>query len=101
MFVLDQFRTSAVEMEQFFHPLFLYEAAGSGIILVLLLKLKLRGGRLFLMWLLLYNVMRFFLEFLRTGSVTYSGVRVNAIVAAVLVIVAASLWYKLSAQTKQ
>lgn len=100
MFVPIQFRLPAVELSQFFHPLFLYEAAGSAIILVLLLKLKLPAGRLFLLWLLLYNVMRFFLEFLRVDSVVYSGVRINAIVAAVLAGLAVALWWKLNSKDK-
>lgn len=95
MYVPELFRAPAYEFSQFFHPLFLYEAAGSAVILVLILKLKLRAGRLFLLWLLLYNVMRFFLEFLRVDSVVYSGIRINAIVAAVLALLAAGLWYKL------
>lgn len=100
MYVPIQFRLAPYEVVQYFHPLFLYEAAGSMIILVLILKLKLRGGRLFLLWLLLYNVMRFFLEFLRVGSITYGGIRVNAIVSALLAILAASLWLKLKNNSK-
>lgn len=95
MFVPVQFRVPPYELNQFFHPLFLYEAAGSLIILVLILKLKVRAGGLFLMWLFLYNVMRFFLEFLRVSSVTYGGIRVNAIVSAVLALLAVALWYKI------
>ncbi|HEX3099481.1 MAG TPA: prolipoprotein diacylglyceryl transferase [Patescibacteria group bacterium] len=94
MFVPVKFRLPPYELVHFFHPLFLYEAAGSVIILILILKLKPRAGSLFLMWLLLYNVMRFFLEFLRVGSITYGGIRVNAIVALVIALLAAILWYK-------
>lgn len=95
MFVPVQFRIPPFEVNQFFHPLFLYEAAGSLFILMVLLKLKLRIGYLFLMWLLLYNVLRFLLEQLRVGSVIYSGIRVNAIVSLVLASVAIYVGYKL------
>lgn len=94
MFVPVQFRIPPYELTQFFHPLFLYEAAGSTIILIIILKLKPRYGSLFLIWLLLYNVMRFFLEFLRLDSVIHRGIRVNALVAAALVVVAIALWRK-------
>lgn len=89
MFVPVNFRLPPFELNQFFHPLFLYEAAGSAIILVLLLRLKFKPGQLFLLWVLLYNVMRFFLEFLRVDSVVYGNLRVNALVSLILVGLAA------------
>lgn len=95
MFVPIQHRLPPFELNQFFHPLFLYEAAGSGVILYLLLKLKLKTGQLFMLWLFLYNVLRFFLEHLRVESVVYSGVRVNAIVALATAAAAVFLWYRL------
>jgi phosphatidylglycerol:prolipoprotein diacylglycerol transferase len=98
MFVPIQFRTPPFELNQFFHPLFLYEAVGSAIILVLLLRLKLKTGYLFLIWLLLYNVLRFLLEQLRVGSVIYGGIRVNAIVSLVLVVVAIAIIYRVKKQ---
>lgn len=101
MFVPEQFRLPPFGTEQFFHPLFLYEATGSAVILVLLMRLKLRPGQLFLLWLLLYNVMRFFLEFLRVGSVTYSDIRVNAVVALVLAVLAAGLWMQQARQRNE
>lgn len=95
MFVPVQFRMPPFEMNQFFHPLFLYEAAGSAVILVLVLKLKLRTGSLFLMWVFLYNVMRFFLEFMRVDSVVYGGIRVNAVLSLALAGIAAFVWHQL------
>jgi phosphatidylglycerol---prolipoprotein diacylglyceryl transferase len=95
MFVPIQHRLSPFELNPFFHPLFLYEATGSIIILFLLLKLKLKTGQLFLLWLFLYNVLRFFLEHLRVESVIYSGIRINAIVALIIVGLAVYFWYRL------
>ena len=95
MFVPQMFRLPPYELTQYFHPLFLYEAAGSAMILILILKLKMRSGMLFLTWLLLYNVMRFFLEFMRAGSIVYGGIRVNAMVAAILAILAVVIMHKL------
>ena len=99
MYVPAQFRIPPFEINQFFHPLFLYEAAGSAMIFVLLLSLKLRRGALFLLWLFLYNVMRFFLEFLRVGSVTYGTVRINAIVSLILALAAIFIWYRIKPDT--
>lgn len=95
MFVPIQFRIPPFEINQFFHPVFLYEASGSLIIFYLLLKLKLKPGQLFLMWLFLYNVLRFFLEFIRAESIIYSGFRINAIVSALAVAIAIYVWYRL------
>lgn len=94
MFVPPQFRDSTLRLNEFFHPLFLYEATGSVIILYLLLKIKLRPGALFLVWLFLYNVMRFFLEQLRVGSVIYGDIRVNALFSLVLILLSITLYVK-------
>jgi prolipoprotein diacylglyceryl transferase len=61
MFVPEQFRPQELMSYQFFHPLFLYEALGNAIILFTLLKLgkKLPSGRLFICYLLLYNMLKF------------------------------------------
>ena len=95
MYVPIQFRIPPFELNQFFHPVFLYEAAGGLVILVLFLKLKLKTGQLFLMWLFLYNVLRFFLEYMRVESIVYSGVRINAVVSLAAAAVAVYLWYRL------
>lgn len=96
MFVPVQFRRPPYEMSQFFHPLFLYEAAGSAVILVLLLRLRLKTGYLFLLWLFLYTVMRFFLEnYLRVGSVLQGGIRVNAWISLAFTALAVILTHRL------
>jgi phosphatidylglycerol---prolipoprotein diacylglyceryl transferase len=95
MFVPPSFRMPPLEIYQFSHPLFLYEAVGSLVIIVLLLRLKVRRGYLFLLWLFLYNILRFLLEFIRVGSVIYGGIRVNAIVSLALAIIAILVWYRI------
>lgn len=99
MFVPEYFRLPQVALESYFHPLFLYEAMGSVIILVLLLRLRWQTGRLFLAWLLLYNGMRFFLEFIRVDSVIYGGIRINAVISLILVSVAIYCWYRIKVQS--
>lgn len=99
MFVPENFRPLGYEQHAYYHPLFLYEAIGNTLILIWLLCLerknslsggqKYQPGTLFLWYLFLYNILRFFLEFLRIQS-TYAGtIRINALVS--LVLAAASL----------
>ena len=88
MFVPFQFRPPAFQTFNFFHPFFLYEALGNCIILFLLLKVckNRQPGVLFFSYLLLYNLLRFALEFLRIDS-TFIGVfRLNAISSLVLIL---------------
>ncbi len=98
MFVPGQFRGNDFSSFAYFHPLFLYEALFNGVVLVIILWLYKkkysfwsRPGTLFFTYILLYNVGRFFLEFLRIDSVFIGNLRQNAIVSAVLVILAGIL----------
>ena len=90
MFVPEQFRSPGYFVSEYFHPLFLYEALINALILIILLKFvgsKARPGHLFLWYVLLYNTGRFFLEFLRIDAVFWQGLRINAGVSALLVLV--------------
>ncbi len=90
MFVPFNFRLPGYQHFLYFHPLFLYEALGNTIILLYLMA-KIRQGNtktLFLWYLLLYNCLRFGLEFLRIDSVFLGPIRVNAIVSLLLCIAA-------------
>ncbi len=93
MFVPPQFRLQGYEYFNYFHPLFLYEILGNLLIFILLLRFagRPRGTTLFLWYLLLYNALRFFLEFLRIDSTLLGNFRVNAFVSLGLVIVATVL----------
>lgn len=96
MFVPVSFRPVEYVSQNFFHPWFLYEAVGNILILIFLLKIgkpKARGMVVFL-YLLLYNSLRFCLEFLRIDSTFILGFRLNAAVSLVLVVLSlAGLWY--------
>ncbi len=100
MFVPLNFRPLAYQNFNFFHPWFLYEALGNLIILFFLLKIaepKVKNrlpGFLVFLYLLLYNSLRFALEFLRIGSTFIGRVRLNAAVSLLLVAVSlAGLFY--------
>ena len=90
MFVPEQFRPEQFWNYSFFHPWFLYEALGNVIILFLLLKIgkTKRPGVLVFSYLLLYNLLRFALEFLRIDSTFIFGLRLNSIVSLTLVVLA-------------
>jgi phosphatidylglycerol:prolipoprotein diacylglycerol transferase len=103
MFVPEGFRSAGFEDFNFFHPLFLYEQIGLLIILAILYRLENRGGtedahlhnsNLFLLYVLLYNIVRCALEFLRIDSVFWGNLRVNSLMSLGLVMVAAVLLIK-------
>ncbi len=90
MFVPDGFRTTVFQMNEFYHPWFLYEQIGLIIIFWIIWKIaksekdprpvasrmpRLRKGQasLFFVYLLLYNTLRFGLDY-----------RLNAIISAIL-----------------
>ncbi len=101
MFVPAQFRPETYLQNSFFHPWFIYEVLGSILILFLILKLinlkfigssasgKARAGTLFFSYLLLYNSLRFCLEFLRIDSTFVGAFRLNAVMSLALILLAA------------
>lgn len=110
MFVPEQFRPELYLQSEYFHPLFLYEQIGLiGVFLALQYIQKQAhssafGGRmsfwglyqqsLFLWYVLLYNILRIPLEFLRIESVFIGSVRQNALVSFILVIISAVYIFK-------
>jgi len=89
MFIPEQFRLPQFSEDQFFHPLFLYEALLNTIFFLILMRLfgsAKKAGTLFLAYLFLYNAGRFFLEFLRPDSPLIGSFRLNAGVSAALAV---------------
>jgi phosphatidylglycerol:prolipoprotein diacylglycerol transferase len=91
MFVPEQFRLGIYQNVNFFHPLFLYEALANLFILLFLLKIKKNKpfGHLFFSYVLLYNIVRFALEFLRIDAVLIGNLRQNAVLSLLLVLISA------------
>jgi len=92
MFVPVQFRPRGFINYNFFHPFFLYEILGNLIIFFVLMVVVKKGrtaamGYLFFLYVLLYNSLRFCLEFLRIDSTFISTFRLNAIVSLGLVFI--------------
>jgi phosphatidylglycerol:prolipoprotein diacylglycerol transferase len=79
-----------------FHPLFLYESIWDLLNLALLLYLgrrhseRLKAGDLFLIYLIVYPVGRFFLEFLRLDTSLVGGINANQVLMAVVTVLAAA-----------
>jgi phosphatidylglycerol:prolipoprotein diacylglycerol transferase len=98
MFVPPQFRPEQYQEVAFFHPFFLYEATGSAVMLLILLKIikPKAPGQLFFSYLLLYNILRFAFEFIRLDSTFVYGLRLNAYVALLMFVCSATvlLWTK-------
>lgn len=91
MFVPEEFREALYSGFSYFHPLFLYEALGNAVILFIFWKFFTKQSlqnNLFFWYLLLYNILRFGLEFLRIDSVFVGSLRVNALVSLGLIIIA-------------
>jgi phosphatidylglycerol:prolipoprotein diacylglycerol transferase len=91
MFVPLNFRPDAYLKFNYFHPWFLYEVLGNLFILFVLLKFiepykKSTPGYLGFFYILLYNSLRFCLEFLRIDSTFIHGFRLNAMASLFLVL---------------
>ncbi len=87
-----------IEREQgYFHPLFLYESLWNLANMALLLFLgrryadRLKTGDLFLIYLVVYPVGRFFLEFLRLDASMLAGLNINQTIAALVALASAGL----------
>ncbi|MGE7778566.1 prolipoprotein diacylglyceryl transferase [Peribacillus sp. NPDC097264] len=76
----------------YYHPTFLYESVWNivGVVILLLLrKVNLRRGELFLTYVLWYSVGRFFIEGLRTDSLMLTdSLRIAQVISIVLIIIA-------------
>lgn len=81
----------------YYHPLFLYESLWNVMTMVLLLWLsrtytgRLKPGSLFLVYLIVYGIGRFSLEFLRLDVSRMAGVNANQMFMALVVVTAAAV----------
>lgn len=79
---------------EYYHPLFLYESLYNLLIMAFLLWLgsryarRLKQGDIFLTYLILYPVGRFFLEFLRLDPSPVAGININQTIMGVIAILA-------------
>ncbi len=93
----EQHRVAGFEAFSRFHPLFLYESIWNLGNMAFLLWLgrrypdRLRDGDLFLIYLVVYPLGRFLLEFLRLDSAQLAGINANQTFMAVVALAAAGL----------
>jgi len=92
-------RVSGYENYEYFHPLFLYESLYNllcmGIMIFLGRRFSkwLKEGDLFLVYLILYPVGRFFLDFLRLDASEISGINANQTFMAIVALIAAGILF--------
>lgn len=80
----------------YYHPTFLYESIWNivgFILLIMLRKVNLRRGELFLSYVIWYSIGRFFIEGMRTDSLMLtSNLRIAQVISIVLIAAALVLW---------
>ena len=95
IFIEPQYRLPGFTNQEYYHPLFLYESLWSLGIVIALLWLARRkadwliNGDIFLIYLVLYPLGRFLLEFIRLDSAQVAGINANQTVMAVVALAAA------------
>ncbi|ANB58344.1 prolipoprotein diacylglyceryl transferase [Anoxybacillus sp. B7M1] len=81
---------------QYYHPTFLYESIWNFVgffLLIMLRRINLRRGELFLSYLIWYSIGRFFIEGMRTDSLMLTDhLRIAQVVSIALIVLAAGLW---------
>ena len=90
-------RVSGFENFSHYHPTFLYESILNLISMGILLWVgnryqeRLKTGDIFFLYLVLYPVIRFFMEFIRLDSSQVGGVNINQAVMLVVAVLAAGV----------
>ncbi len=99
IYIDPQHRLPGFEQVATYHPLFLYESLWNLLNMAALLYLarrfhdRLRPGDVFLTYLIIYPVGRFFLEFLRLDISPVAGLNVNqTLMAAIAILAGLALW---------
>ncbi len=93
--IIQRFPSSGVDGSRLVHPTFLYESLLNILVFVILLRLRKKNkvrGSVFAAYLMLYSLVRFTLEFLRTDEFGVDGIRYNQVFA-MLVFVGALVWF--------
>jgi phosphatidylglycerol---prolipoprotein diacylglyceryl transferase len=90
-FIINQMYIDGVEGLTYYHPTFLYESLWNIIgfvILLLLRKVNLRRGELFLSYVIWYSIGRYFVEGLRTDSLMLTEhLRIAQVISIVLILI--------------
>jgi len=95
IYIDPQNRLPGFETQEYYHPLFLYESLWNLANMALLLWLarrygdKLKKGDIFLVYLIVYPVGRFLLDFLRLDASMVGGINANQTVMAIVAVFSA------------
>jgi phosphatidylglycerol:prolipoprotein diacylglycerol transferase len=99
IFIDPQHRLPGYQDQAYYHPLFLYESLINLANMAFLLWLgrrfsdRLKPGDIFLSYLFIYSIARFFLEFLRLDPSPVGGLNINQTLMALIALGSASLFY--------
>jgi phosphatidylglycerol:prolipoprotein diacylglycerol transferase len=99
IFIDPDHRLSGYDNFEYYHPLFLYESIWNFGNMFLLLWIsrryadRLKNGDLFLIYLIIYPVGRFLLDFLRLDASMVSGININQTIMAVVAVCASAALY--------
>ncbi len=91
LFIPRGARPLAYKNFSYFHPTFLYESAWDLFVFIYLWHLEKKNppsGMLFLRYLMLYSIGRFFIEFIRTDSLYWGSIRVAQLISIIAIGVA-------------
>jgi len=97
IYIEPQYRLPGFQNVEYYHPMFLYESLWNLAIVGILLWLprryqdRLLAGDLFLIYLILYPIGRFLLEFMRLETSLVGGVNINQVLMAIVAIVSAGV----------
>lgn len=108
IYIDPPYRLAGYETQEYFHPLFLYESLWNLANMFLLIwltrryKESLKQGDIFLVYLIVYPVGRFLLDFLRLDAAMIGGINTNQTAMAVVTILSAlALFWRHRDQIKQ
>ena len=99
IFIDPAHRLSGYLDVEYYHPLFLYESLWNLMNLFLLLWISrkfadsLKNGDIFLVYLIVYPVGRFLLDFLRLDASMVGGININQTIMAVVAVCAGTALY--------
>jgi len=99
IFIEPRYRLPGFQDVAYYHPMFLYESIWNLLNMFVLLWLshterlagKLKSGDIFLVYLIIYPVGRFFLEFIRLDASTVGGFNANQMIMAVVALSSAAM----------
>jgi len=97
LFIEPQYRIPGYQDVEYYHPLFLYESLLNLIIMGILLWVsakfadKLKKGDVFLLYVVMYPLVRFFLEFLCLDASSIAGLNANQTFMGILVVASIAL----------